>query len=180
MTDRASFRRTSAEPTDEAPSKTALKKQMQELQTLGQALTDLPADRLAAVPLDDSLRAAIEMLKRTRSHEGRRRQLQLVGKLMRRADDEPIRDALARFAMGSAQDTLTLHRIEVWRDELIASDDAITRWVAEFPDTDVKRLRDLARAARADLATPVDQRHGRAYRQMFQFIKPFVESMENS
>ena len=63
---------------------------------------------------------------------------------------------------------------------MLASDDAITRWVAEFPDTDVKRLRDLARAARADLATPVDQRHGRAYRQMFQFIKPFVESMENS
>ncbi len=176
MTDRASFRHPTAAPDDEPASKTSLKKQMHELQALGEALAALPAERLAAVDLPDSLRDAIEMLRRTRSHEGQRRQRQLVGKLMRQADPGPIREALAQFELGSAQDTLTLHRIESWRAELVASDDAVTRWVGEHPDTNVKRLRELARAARADLDTPPEQRHGRAYRQLFQFIKQHIDT----
>jgi ribosome-associated protein len=158
------------------PSKTQLKKEMHALQSLGQALADLSADQLASMPIEERLRDAIDMLRRTRSHEGRRRQLQFVGKLMRLADAEPIREALAALELGSAEDTLRLHRIEAWRKDLVASDDAITRWVAAHPDTDVKRLRDLARAARADALTPAEERHGRAWRELFRFLKPHVDA----
>ena len=58
----------------ERPSKTQLKQQSLELQELGHALAQLPADRLRALDLPERLLDAITEFKRTRSHEGRRRQ----------------------------------------------------------------------------------------------------------
>jgi ribosome-associated protein len=158
----------------ERPSKTALKKQAHELQTLGQALAALPDGALAAAPLSESLRDAILALRRTRSHEGRRRQLQYVGKLMRDADVEPLRETVASATLGHAHDSLALHRAEHWRVELVAGDDALTRWGTEHPDSDLQQLRTLVRNARKDAALPPEQRHGRAWRELFQFIKPHM------
>jgi ribosome-associated protein len=55
--------------------------------------------------------------------------------------------------------------------ELLASDDALTRWTAEHPASDLQQLRSLIRAARKDAAAAPEQRSGRAYRELFQFIK---------
>ena len=158
----------------ERPSKTALKKQMHELQTLGEELAVLPADRLADLDLPEPLRDALADLRRVRSHEGKRRQRQYVGKLIRLADPEPLREAVAAFKLGHAQDSLRLHETERWRDELMANDEAITRWAAEHPESDLQQLRNLVRNARKDLQTPPEQRHGRAFRELFQFIKPHL------
>ena len=68
-----------------APSRNELKKQMQDLQELGEAVAALPADRLDKLPIDERLRDAIDELRRTRSFEGRRRQLQDSGKVMKAA-----------------------------------------------------------------------------------------------
>jgi ribosome-associated protein len=159
---------------DERPSKTRLKQQAHELQSLGEALIALSDDRLAAMPISETLLDALREARRVRSHEGRRRHLQYVGKLMRQAPEEAIdalRDALSALQLGGAQDTLALHRAERWRAELIADDEAATRWLASHPDADAQRLRSLVRAARRDAATPAEQRHGRAYRELFQFLK---------
>lgn len=155
----------------ERPSKTQRKKAMHELQDLGEALVALPADRVEALDLPESLRDALRELRRTRSFEGQRRQMQYIGKLMRRVDPEPIREAVAAFRLGQAKDALSLHKAEAWRSELISDDEALTRWMAEFPDTDVQQLRSLIRAARKDAAAAPEQRSGRAFRELFQFIK---------
>ena len=162
----------------EHPSKTQLKQQMHELQELGHALAELPADRLQAVELPERLRDAIAEFKRTRSHEGRRRQLQYVGKLMRGVDPAPLRAAVDAFALGSAVDAMRLHEAERWRVELVRDDDAITRWMQAFPGSDVQRLRSLVRAARRDEAAAPEQRHGRGWRELFQFVKPHVEQSD--
>lgn len=166
---------------DGRPSKTELKRQSLQLQVLGQQLADLPADALARAPIDEPLREAIAELQRTRSHEGRRRQLQFVGKLMRGADEAALREALAAATVGSARETLRLHEIERWRAQLIADDGALTAWMAEHPGTDAQRLRSLVRAARRDATStgPADgqaARQPRSYRELFQFLKPFVDS----
>ena len=153
------------------PSKTQLKKAMHELQDLGAALVGLPPDRIAALPLSDTLRSAIDEWRRTRSHEGRRRQMQFIGKLMRGTDPEPIREAVAAMQLGSAQDALALHRAERWRAELIAGDDALAGWTAAHPGSDLQKLRSLVRAARKDAAAAPEQRSGRAYRELFRFIR---------
>jgi ribosome-associated protein len=159
----------------ERPSKSALKREAHEHQTLGEALTTMSEGALAAAPLTETLRDALAQWHRTRSHEGKRRQMQFIGKLMRDADIEPIREAVAAAKLGHAHDSLALHQAELWRTELVASDDALTRWMAEHPQTDLQPLRALIRNARKDATLPPEQRHGRAWRELFQFIKPFVK-----
>jgi len=158
-------------PAGERPSKTRLKQQMHELQDLGAALVALPDERAAALALPESLLAAVHEFKHTRSHEGRRRQMQYIGKLMRRTDPAPIRQAVDAMRLGQANDALALHQAEAWRDRMLASDDGLTGWTAEFPGSDLQRLRSLIRAARKDAAAAPGQRNGRAYRELFQFIK---------
>lgn len=158
----------------ERPSKTVLKKQAHDQQALGEALADLSEARLAAVAMPENLRDAIYEYQRTRSHEGRRRQRQHIGKLMRGADIAPLEEAVAEARLGRAQDALALHRAEHWRVELLASDEALTRWLAEHPATDAQQLRSLIRNARKDVALAPEERHGRAWRELFQFLKPVL------
>ena len=159
----------------ERPSKSALKREAHEHQALGEALTTMSESALAAAPLTEALRDALAQWRHTRSHEGKRRQMQYIGKLMRDADIEPIREAVAAARLGHAHDSLALHQAELWRTELVASDDALTRWMAEHPQTDLQPLRALIRNARKDVELPPEQRHGRAWRELFQFIKPHVK-----
>ena len=156
-------------------SKTQLKKASHDLQELGEALVALPDDRLNALPIAESLLDAVREYKRTRSHEGRRRQMQYIGKLMRRNDADPIREAVAGMQLGSAKDTLALHEAERWRAALIADDEALTRWMAEHPGSDAQPLRSIVRNARKDAALVPEKRSGRAYRELFQFIKQVTQ-----
>ena len=153
-----------------APSRNELKQQMKELQELGEAVAALPVDRLDKLKLDERLRDAIDELRRTRSFEGKRRQVQYIGKLMKSVDPEPLREAVASFRVGSASDTLALHQAEYWRDQLLAGDDALKKWVEAYPATDIQQLRSLVRSARKEKLEP-GERHGRAYRDLFRLVK---------
>lgn len=158
---------------DARPSKSELKRASHSLQVLGAALVELPEERLAAAPMPEALRDAIAEYRRTRSHEGRRRQMQYIGKLMRGADEAPLREAVAAAQLGSAREALALHEAERWRTELIADDAAIERWLAAQPNTDVQHLRSLVRAARRDAGgLAPEARQPRSFRELFQFIKP--------
>ena len=175
----------------DAPSKTELKAQSAELQALGEALLDLRRDLFEPLDLPPKLIDALAELKRITNFEGRRRQAQLVGKLMRQLEDEQIdavRAALEVQRKGSAADTLRLHAAENWRDRLIAEDAAVNAWVMQYPDTDVQQLRALVRQARKDVPAPTDARvagatgqaarQGRAYRELFQLVRDALTRAE--
>ena len=155
----------------DGPSKIApLKRRMHDLQELGEAVAELPPARLAALKIEDRLRDAIAELGRTRSHEGRRRQVQYIGKLMKFEDADALNEAVASWRLGSARETLAMHQAEAWRDQLIADDDAFERWLAAHPDTDTQQMRSLVRSARKESLEP-GARHGRAFRELFQMVK---------
>lgn len=164
---------------DERPSKSARKRDAHQQQALGQALSALSEGALAATPMPESLRDALLELRRTRSHEGRRRQLQYVGKLMRQADLEPLREAVAAATLGRASDALRLHEAEAWRARLVDGDEALTEWMAAHPATDLPQLRSLIRHARKDAALPPEQRHGRAWRELFRFLMPHLSDSDH-
>ena len=155
----------------ERPSKTRRKQESHDLQSLGEALLELADDHLAALGLGESLVEAIRAGRRIKSHEARRRQMQLIGKLMRTADVELARAAVAERQLGRARDSLALHQTERWRAELIADDAATTRFAAAHAGADLQRLRALVRNARKNAASAPEQRSGRAYRELFQFIR---------
>ena len=73
---------------------------------------------------------------------------------------------------------LTLHRAERWRTELIENDEALTRWMDQHAGSDVQALRSLIRAARKDAAAAPEQRSGRAYRELFQFVRQTLDDEE--
>ena len=156
------------------PSKTQLKAEADEKQALGEALLTLRADLMARLDLPDKLRDAIADAKKITNFEGKRRQMQFIGKLMRPLDPEPIREAINEQLNGSADLTLALHLAEQWRDKLIADDTALGDWLREYPGTDSQQLRALVRQARKD-AKPEKPgeapRHGKSYREIFQLVR---------
>ena len=157
------------------PSKTQLKAEADEKQALGEALLTLRTDLMARLSLPDKLLDALKEARRITNFEGRRRQMQFIGKLMRPLDTEPIRAAIDEQANGSADLTLALHLAEQWRDKLIASDDALSHWLTDYPGTESQQLRALIRQARKDIAKPETPgeapRHGKSYREIFQLVK---------
>ncbi len=157
------------------PSKTQLKAEADEKQALGEALLTLRADLIARLDLPNKLLDALKEAKRITHFEGRRRQMQFIGKLMRPLDIEPIRAAIDEQANGSADLTLALHLAEQWRDKLIASDEVLAQWMTDYPDTDSQQLRALIRQARKDIAKPETPgeapRHGKSYREIFQLVR---------
>ena len=153
------------------PSKTRRKNEAHELQSLGEALVDFSEERLAPLQLSEPLLDAVRACRNIRAHEARRRQIQLIGKLMRQADADPVREAVAQMQRGKAHDALALHTAERWRAELIADDAATTRFGNEHAGADLQQLRTLVRNARKDAALAPEQRSGRAYRELFRFIR---------
>ena len=165
-----------AEPEDDAidtgPSKTALKAEDRALQDLGVALSELPSGRLAALDMPDDLRQAIRDYQSVRAHGAKKRQRKFLGRLLRNMDTEPFEKVIEEFRTGNRAEARALHQVERWRDELVADDEAVTRWMSEHPETDAQHFRSLVRAARKhDAATGVSDRHGRAYRELFKFIR---------
>jgi len=164
-------------------SRTDLKRESTELQKLGTELLDLRADLLARLALSDKFKDAIADAKRITNFEGKRRQMQFIGKLMRQLEPEvlvDVRAALDEQANGSAAENLALHQAELWRDRLISQDDAASQWIEQYPTTDTQQLRALIRQARKD-AVPEKPgaavRHGRAYREIFQLVREALSAI---
>jgi ribosome-associated protein len=102
------------------PSKSARKREFLALQDLGEQLIDLTSEQLVSVGLDDALLRAILDTKNIKSHSALRRQKQLIGKLMRAVDPEPIHLALARFGSQDRLDKSIFQSAESWRDRIAA------------------------------------------------------------
>ena len=174
-----------AERTGGQRSRTELKKESDELQKLGEALLTLPAAAMERLDLPEKLVEALAEVRRITNFEGRRRQMQFVGKLMRQLDEasrQAVRDTLEEQRGGSAQQTLALHMAEKWRDDLIADDEALPKWLQANPETDVQQLRALIRQARKDTQPDADSvakglapRRGRAYRDIFQIVRDALD-----
>ena len=176
-------------------SRTDLKRESDALQDLGKELLTLRSDLFDAVGLPDKLVEAIVEAKRITNFEGRRRQMQFIGKLMRLLDADTLHAAQAALDFqhkGSADETLALHVAEQWRDRLVAEDSALTEWLAleaanpASEQTDPQHLRALIRQARKDAQAkqPPESagaavRHGKAYREIFQIVKAALAAQAN-
>ena len=149
-------------------SKTQRKKEMHALQALGIELVELGDAQLDALELPEKLAQAVREAKRTRSHEGRRRQMQYIGRLMREVDPVPIRAQLDALTGQSAEAAARHRRLEALRERLIGDDGALTDYVASHAGADLQELRTLIRNARRE---QLEGRPPRAYRELFRLLK---------
>ena len=171
-------------------SRTDLKRESDELQELGKDLLGLRADLFQRLQLPETLVLALGEARRITNFEGKRRQMQYVGKLMRKLEPavvQAVRDALDEQRSGSAKEKLALHQAEQWRDRLIAQDGAQAEWIDLYPDTDIQQLRALIRQARKDAPTAHEAtvaqsqgqvpRKGRAYRELFALVRTQISGI---
>lgn len=140
-----------ADDDDARPSKSQLKREMHALQALGEAIIAMtPAER-ARFPLSDDMLAAVEETARVRSHEGRRRHMQYVGKVMRRENLEAIKAVYDEIEQETLRRDHAFHRLEGWRDRLLNEGDAaVEAFIADYPDVDRQALRQLIRNAQRE------------------------------
>jgi ribosome-associated protein len=153
---------------DEIVSKTKRKREMHELQALGVALVALTEAQLDDLALDENLHQAVLEAKRITAHEGRRRQMQYIGRLMREVDAEPIRAKLDRITGSSTQAAARQKRLEALRARLLADDQALTEFAAAHPSANLQTLRTLIRNSRKEHE---EGRPPRAYRELFRLLK---------
>ena len=152
-------------------SKSEIKRDAEDLKQFGEKLVNLTKANLTKVPLDDSLKDAIELAQRLQK-EARRRQLEYIGKLLRSIDAEPIREALEKIENKHNQQQAMLHKLEILRDELVAKGDAaLTDLLNEYPSADRQQLRNLIRAAQKEKE---QNKPSKAYREIYQILKTLI------
>jgi len=155
----------------ERPSKSQLKREMTALQKLGEDLVAEPKDRVKRVPMPEDVRDAILECQNIKDHEGRRRQMQYVGKKMRtlnEAEIAAIQKTLDSWRGLSKADTAAMHALERHREKLLTNDAALTELLAQHPEVDAQQLRSLIRNARKEQA---ENKPPKAYREIFQILK---------
>lgn len=157
------------------PSKSQQKRDMTALQKLGEELVLQSAERLERVDMPDDLRTAIADARRITDHEGRRRQMQFIGRLMRDVDPGPIRAALDAWTGASRAETNLLHELERWRERLLADDEALTAFATEYPAAlNPATLQQLRTTIRATKKERVDQRPPKNHRELFRLVRAVV------
>lgn len=143
-----------------------------EILALGEQLVDLTPAQLARLPIPEDLLEHIEYSKRITSHGARKRQLAFLAKQMRREEDETldaIRNALDANSETSRREVAIMHRMERWRERLLAEGDvALAELLDEHPEADRQELRTLVRNA---LAEKAKNKPPRAYREIYQVLR---------
>ncbi|QLB20142.1 hypothetical protein A6B43_00615 [Vespertiliibacter pulmonis] len=152
-------------------SKSEIKRDSEQLKKLGENLINLTPANLAKMPLDDSLREAIELAQRLRL-EARRRQIQYIGKLLRNRDPEPIQEALDKVQNRHNQQLALLQKLEIIREQLVEQGDmALNPLLEDYPQLDRQHLRNLIRAAQKERQA---NKLAKNYREIYQYLKSMI------
>lgn len=141
------------EPAEVSP-RVDKKRRAIQLERLGERLIKLKPGQLVRVPLPDDLRAAVVEAQRILikgAFGGYRRQVQLIGKIMRTVDAVPVLAALEDLLSEGTLSSVAFQRAELWRERLINEGDAaLAALCAEQGDVDRTALRQLVRAAQKE------------------------------
>lgn len=156
-------------------SKSEIKRDAEELKRLGLEMVELGKNALDKIPLDEELRAAIELAQKIKK-EGRRRQLQLIGKMLRNRDVDPIRQALDKLKNRHNQQVALFHKLEALRDRLIGEgDDAVPEVLKLWPQADRQQLRSLIRNAKKEKE---GNKAPKSARLIFQYLRELAEEQQ--
>jgi ribosome-associated protein len=159
---------------DELISKSELKRQSAQRQKLGEELVKLTAAHLKTIPLDEELAIAIELARNiNRKKDGFRRQLQFIGKLMRKTDIAPIEAALSKLTQQHQAHNAAFHQLEKAREQIITQgDEAIQSLVEQYPQLERQKLRQFHRSIKKEREKNAPPK---AYRELFQYLKSTLE-----
>ena len=153
---------------EELVSKTQIKNEMNDRQALGMQLTKLAPDTLKKIGLSEELLEAVLFYKKITANGALKRQAQFIGRLMRDTDPEPIQAYLNKLKGDNAEHNAAMQRLELLRERLVESDDALTELISDKPELPISELRTLIRNARREKE---QNKPPKAFRELFQLLK---------
>src|SRR5262245_8595122 len=164
-----------------SPSRSQQRRGALEVLALGEKLVSLTEAQLAKLPVPESLLPHIRECKRITAQIAHKRQLQYLAKQMRREDDEvleAIRDALDEKGETARREVAAMHRVEAWREKLLAEGDAaLAQLLDEYPTADRQSLRQLVRNT---LEERKRNKPPRAFRELYRELRElFVGGAEH-
>ncbi|WP_339056527.1 ribosome biogenesis factor YjgA [Candidatus Regiella endosymbiont of Tuberolachnus salignus] len=153
-------------------SKSEIKRDAEALKDLGSELVNLSKNVLERIPLDEELLAAIQLAQKI-DKGAHRRQIQLIGKLLRKREIEPIQTALDKIKNRHNQQVFLFHKLETLRDDLIhKGDEAMPSVLALYPEIDRQQLRNLIRNAQKEKTT---NKPAKSSQHIFQCLREQAE-----
>jgi len=154
-------------------SRTQRKRASTALQVLGIELSTLSPAHLERLPLSEDLKEAIRVWHNTSTHEGKRRQMQFVGKVMREIEDITLlEEAIIGLRENHNASSKLFKNMESLRDTIIATpladrQDLLKKELASCEDS-YKDLLELAKKADNEIA---NGRPPHAKRALFRLLK---------
>jgi ribosome-associated protein len=156
-------------------SRSQQRREALEVLELAEKLASLTPTQLSKLPIPDDLLPHLEHTRKITAHIARKRQLAFLAKQMRREDDETleaIRDALDEDGVAARRETAALHRVEDWRERLLADGDAaLAELLDEYPAADRQHLRQLVRNANEE---KLRNKPPRAFRELFRELRTLL------
>ncbi|MGC1183183.1 ribosome biogenesis factor YjgA [Legionella sp.] len=157
---------------DEHVSKSQKKREADFLQKMGVKFIDLSLAKLNLLPLPENLYKAIIDAKVIKSHGAKRRQAQLIGKLMRVANCDEILAAYERIIEEESAVTVSFHVAEIWRDRLLNEGKAaLTAFIETFHPEEIQQLRQLIKKAIDDQQK---EKNTGAAKALFRYLRSCI------
>ncbi len=147
---------TSKKPIDsgasiEAPSKSERKREARAVFLLARELVEMKASTLARIDIPEDLLVKVDKARGIKSHGARKRETLYLSKQLRGIELDAIRMAIEQPKEAAREETMRQHRLEAWRDALIADGDRVLSLLCsqDFA-VDRQQLRQLIRNAQRE------------------------------
>ena len=152
-------------------SKTQLKKEADDVQTLGVEIAQLPKQKITSLSLPDDAKEAIIFYQHIKKNSAKRRQAQYIGKILRGLDLSQVNEELNVIKNISKLRIKLEHEAERWREKLITSPAALDEFINQY-QPDVSNLNQtLSNARKESLADKKSKNYRNLYRLILESIQ---------
>ena len=152
-------------------SKTQLKKEADDVQTLGVEIAQLPKQKITSLSLPDDAKEAIIFYQHIKKNSAKRRQAQYIGKILRGLDLSQVNEELNVIKNISKLRIKLEHEAERWREKLITSPAALDEFINQY-QPDVSNLNQtISNARKESLADKKIKNYRNLYRLILESIQ---------
>lgn len=157
--------------TDDLKSKTALKNEAKDVHAFGKVLVGLSDKQISQIKLPESVHEAIREFKKLKKNSAKNRQSLYLAKLLRATDISEARQFVAHLKFESQTEIRKFHKIEDWRNKLIADISNLTDFVNLSPAIDIQKLRKLILNSQKEIKKGSSNKF---QKELFQLIKDIL------
>ena len=154
--------------TDDFKSKTALKNEAKDVHAFGRILVGLTDKQISQIELPESVYEAIKELKKLKKNSAQKRQSLYLAKLLRAIDLSEAQRFVDQLKFESQTEIKKFHKVENWRDKLLADISNLTDFVNLSPGIDIQKLRKLILNSQNEIKKGSSKKY---QKELFQLIK---------